>query len=121
MNKTILHLDDEAEIRELLAVFLQAKGYRVISVASAHEALATIRREAISLIITDLQLDEDDGLDTIRQLKSIQPDTPVMILTGVLMSPGVAQEAMGHQVASYLEKTTPLAHIHEEVRRLTGS
>lgn len=121
MSKTILHLDDEAEIRELLAVFLRTKGYHVISVASAHEALAAARRETVNLVITDLQLDEEDGLDTIQQLKSIRPETPIMILTGVLMSPGVAQKTMGQQVASYLEKTTPLAHIHEEVHRLLGS
>ena len=115
MTKTILHLDDEKDIRELLASFLRTKGYRVVSVATPAEALAVARRELLDLIITDLQLDEADGLDTAERLKSIQTDTPIIILTGVLISPGVAQETIGQKVALYLEKTTPLSKIHEAI------
>lgn len=121
MSKTILHLDDEVEIRELLSAFLTSKGYRVFPAATATEAIALARREKLDLVITDLQLDEADGLDTIEKLKGIQSQVPIIILTGVLITPSVAQETLGQKVACYLEKTTPLAQIHVEIKRLIGA
>jgi DNA-binding NtrC family response regulator len=121
MSKTILHLDDEADIRDLLSSFLQTKGYRVVSVGTPAEALRAARRETIDLIISDLQLDDADGLETAARLQAVRPDAPVIILTGVLIAPGVAQETIGKKVALYLEKTTPLARIHQEIARLIGA
>ncbi len=120
MSKTILHLDDEAAIRELLAELLVGLGYRVRSVASPGEALAVARAETIDLIISDLQLDEADGLETIAQLREMHATTPVILLTGVLISPKVARETVGRLVSAYIEKTKPLSHIVAEITRLIG-
>jgi CheY-like chemotaxis protein len=120
MSKTILHLDDEADIRDLLSAFLIGKGYRMISVSTPHEALEVVTQNPVDLLITDLQLDEADGLETIRRIREKCPDTPVIILTGVLVGPALAQETLGQQVACYLEKTTPLAKIHAQVQRVLG-
>ncbi len=121
MSKTILHLDDEAAIRELLAELLVGLGYQVRSVASPGEALAAARAETIDLIISDLQLDEADGLETIAQLREIHATTPVILLTGVLINPKIARETVGRMVSAYIEKTKPLSHIVAEVTRLIGS
>ncbi|MBW7894908.1 MAG: response regulator [Opitutaceae bacterium] len=120
MSKTILHLDDEADIRDLLSAFLIGKGYRVISASTLHEALDIVAHQPVDLLITDLQLDEADGLETIRRIREKCPDTPVIILTGVLVGPALAQETLGQEVACYLEKTTPLAKIHAQVQRVLG-
>ena len=120
-KKTILHLDDESDIRELLAAYLTSKGYRMISVASPGEALEAAKREAIDLLITDLQLEEADGMATIDQLKKIRPKTPVMILTGVMVSPITAKATIGQRAACFVEKTTPLSNILEQVQRLLSS
>ncbi|MFI5357293.1 MAG: response regulator [Opitutales bacterium] len=119
-QKTILHLDDESDIRDLVAAYLTGKGYRMISVASPGEALEAARREPIDLVITDLQLEEADGMATIDQLAKIRPKTPVMILTGVMISPTIAKQTIGQRAACFVEKTTPLAQILEVVQRLLG-
>jgi two-component system OmpR family response regulator len=118
MSKTILHIDDEEEIRQMLADMLGASGYRVISVGSRLEAMRFVEREKPDLIIADLQLGEADGLDTIESLRALVPATPVMLLTGVLIDPMVARELLEPKGIVYLEKTQPMARILDEVRHL---
>lgn len=118
MQKHILIVDDEAEIRELLNEFLSGHGYRVTGVASALEALRLAPADPPDLIISDLQLEESDGLTMIDQLKTHLPDTPVILLTGVMFDPKVFHETLGHKVSSYLMKTTPLSRIRDEIARL---
>lgn len=118
MSKTILHIDDEEEIRHMLADMLGASGYRVLSVGSRLEAIRVVEREKPDLIIADLQLGEADGLDTIESLRALLPATPVMLLTGVLIDPMVARELLEPKGIVYLEKTQPMARILDEVRRL---
>jgi DNA-binding NtrC family response regulator len=117
-KKHILIVDDEANIRELLEEFLTQNGYRVTPVQSAVEARKTVRRDPPDLIISDLQLEDSDGLDMIEGLKSTLPDTPMMLLTGVLFDPKVVRETLSKKVSCYLEKTASLAQILSEVRRL---
>jgi two-component system KDP operon response regulator KdpE len=120
MSKLILHLDDEPAIREILAAALTAHGYRVLSVTTSAEALHAAKQEPPDLLISDLQLEEDDGLQAIAQVRALLPGLPVIILTGVLVDARIAQESVAREADSYLTKTTPLAKIIEEVRRLAG-
>jgi CheY-like chemotaxis protein len=120
MPKHILIVDDELVIRELLESFLTTNGYRVTTVASAFEAEAVAARDTPQLVITDLQLEESDGLEMVARLKSLLPETPIMLLTGVLFDPKVVREVLNKKVSCYVEKTAPLSRILEEVQRLTG-
>lgn len=121
MSKLILHIDDEQPIREMVYELLSSSGYRVRSVATPTEAVRAMHEEAPALIISDLQLDEADGLQTIAQLQQIRANTPVILLTGVLIDPVVARKTLGRHVNAYLEKTRPIADIVAEVTRLIGS
>jgi DNA-binding NtrC family response regulator len=118
MTKPILIIDDEQTIRDLLSQYLTACGYRVACAGSAREALALVEATTPSLIISDLQLEDSDGLEMIQKLKLRLPAVPVILLTGVLFEPEVAQEVLLRNVACYLDKTTPLSRILETVRRL---
>lgn len=120
MSQSILHLDDEKVIRDMLGELLRTQGYRVRSVATPGEALAAVREEIPDLIISDLQLDEADGLQTIARLREIGPSVPVILLTGVLIDPVVARKTVGQLVNSYIEKTRPPSEIFREVARLIG-
>jgi DNA-binding NtrC family response regulator len=120
MNKHILLIDDEADIRDLLARFLASRGYRVSSTALASEAEEIVRRDPPDLIISDLQLEDEDGLTMIANLKKALPNVHVILLTGVLFDPQVVRENLSKKVSCYLEKTSSLAKIHEAVRRLLG-
>jgi len=116
--KRILHIDDEADIREVLAAYLQCQGFEVVSVATPTEAFQAISQAKPDLVVCDLQLDESDGLQTIDRLRVTLPDVPVILLTGVLLDPHVAYETVQKRRLVYLEKTQPLQKITSEIRRL---
>jgi CheY-like chemotaxis protein len=116
--KRILHIDDEADIREVLAAYLQSQGFEVVSAAGPTEAFQAVTRAKPDLVICDLQLDESDGLQTIDRLRVMLPDVPVILLTGVLLVPHIAQATMEKRRLLYLDKTVPLQRIRDEIRRL---
>ena len=118
MKKHIWIVDDEAEIRDLLAMFLTQAGYDVTAMATPAEAFALAKKDPPDLIISDLQLEESDGLAMIDELRATLPHTPVLLLTGVMFDPQVFRETLSQKVSSYLLKTTPLAKVKEEVERL---
>lgn len=122
MKKHILIVDDEAPIRELLDQYLSGKGYRVTAVETAVEAQRVAVSDPPALLISDLQLEDSDGLEMIDRLKSsFPPNTPIILLTGVLFDPQVVRETLSKKITSYFQKTTPLTRILDEVKRLVGS
>ena len=104
MKKHILIVDDEAAIRNLLAEYLTRSGYRVTAANSPIEAQQAVEQDPPLLVISDLQLADSDGLDMIDQLKTTLPNTPMMLLTGVLFDPKVVREVLSGKVSAYLEK-----------------
>lgn len=117
MKQHILTIDDEAEIREMLAEVLITAGYRVSAASTGEAALEIIRRDPPQLVIADLQLEESDGFDVIEQIKALAPRTPVILLTGVLIDPAVLQGLVGSKIAAYVKKTESLERILQEVRK----
>ena len=71
----------------MLAQFLTGSGYVVTTAGSAAEALTCVQRDPPDLILSDLQLEDADGLEMIGRLKTVLPATPVILLTGVLFTP----------------------------------
>ena len=120
MKKHILIVDDEVEIRDLLGLFLTGNGYRVTALETALEAQRCVQSDKPDLIISDLQLEDSDGLEMIDHLKATLPDTPVILLTGVLFDAQVFRDTLSKKVSAYLVKTSPLSRIHEEIKRLIG-
>ena len=79
---TILVVDDEPSIRELVARVLGRRGHRVIVCGSAPEALAVT--EAIDLLLVDLVLPEMNGYDLTEALRRRSPNLPVVLMSGFL-------------------------------------
>ena len=82
-GETVLVVDDEENIRELVKYNLDQEGYRVTTVGSGEEALQCVRTNVPDLIILDLMLPGIDGLDVCRELKndSKTAHIPVVMLT----------------------------------------
>ncbi|HYC43617.1 MAG TPA: response regulator [Noviherbaspirillum sp.] len=70
VTATILIVDDEERNRKLLEVFMQAEGYRTISVGDGREAVALASRELPDLILLDMMMPGMDGFDVARALKA---------------------------------------------------
>ncbi|MEZ4416983.1 MAG: sigma-54 dependent transcriptional regulator [Gemmatimonadota bacterium] len=81
MSQTILVVDDEARIRRLLQMSLEAEGYHVVLAANAAEADRVLRSEAVDLMLTDLALPDGSGLDLLAALRQRSSDIPVILIT----------------------------------------
>jgi len=114
----LLAIDDEVPILDLLKEYLSAQGFRVSTASTALEARRVVESDPPDLIISDLQLEETDGLHLIEQLRALLPTKPVILLTGVLFEPQVVEETLKWKVSSYVSKTAPLQVLVQEIRRL---
>lgn len=77
----ILLVDDDASVLSLLSMRLEASGYQVLTAASGEEALALLPSEQVDLILTDLCMDEMDGLTLFKHIQQRWPALPVVIIT----------------------------------------
>lgn len=84
MSSDILVIDDEADIRELIAGILEDEGHQVRAARDADEALEALRRRKPALVILDVWLQGSrlDGLELLATLKEIDPDMPVVVISG---------------------------------------
>src|SRR4051794_4917559 len=79
-QQTILVVDDEPNIREVVTAYLERDLYRVITAASGDEALRLIAEHQPDLIVLDVMLPRVDGLEITRQVRQ-RSDTPIIMLT----------------------------------------
>ena len=81
---SILIVDDERDIRELIGDILKDEGFTVRLAANADECMAAINAEAPSLMILDIWLKDSrmDGIDILKTVKRDNPDVPVVIISG---------------------------------------
>ena len=82
----ILVVDDEADIRRIIRILLESRGYRVLEAPNGRLAVETIRKEPdIDLILLDIMMPEMDGYEASRQIRAInRPDAktvPIIALT----------------------------------------
>ncbi|MBI4607881.1 MAG: response regulator [Candidatus Rokubacteria bacterium] len=78
----ILVIDDEEDVRAILAEVLMAQGHSVRMAASGNEALALFRDEHFDLVFTDLGMPEISGWQVARAIKEVSRETPVILVTG---------------------------------------
>ena len=81
--KTILAVDDEEHILELIAYNLEAGGYEVRKAETGEEALEVLNREKVDLVLLDLMLPGIDGIEVLKQIRSdpVRRKLPVIMLT----------------------------------------
>jgi len=119
-KKHILIVDDEADVRDVLALALTAKGYRVTGAETPHEGVRLVKSDPPNLVISDLQMEDSDGLEMIEQIKTISPDMPVILLTGMIFDAETVRNTISKKVSCYLEKTSSLQRVTQEAQRLLG-
>ncbi|MGI6638135.1 MAG: response regulator [Desulfobulbus sp.] len=78
----ILVIDDDAQIRLMLRDMFGWEGYEVLEAANGREGLLVQRQQAADLVITDLIMPEQEGLETITVLKSEFPDLKIIAVSG---------------------------------------
>ena len=76
-----LIVDDERDIRELLVLTLGRMGLKCDTASSLHDARALLRHNAYALCLTDMRLTDGSGLDLVREISQLYPQTPVAMIT----------------------------------------
>jgi DNA-binding NtrC family response regulator len=112
----IVIADDDPVARELLVEVLAAEGYAPVAAAGGAEAVQLAQGMPCQLALIDLKMPDYDGMQVLKQLKSLQPDLPVIILTAFAdMDTAVAAIRAGAH--DYLSKPFRMDEIKETVRR----
>lgn len=78
----ILVVDDDEVIRALFTETLGELGHRVIAVGTGYEGLELVRQRDFDMVFLDLKMPGMDGAELFRQIKTIKPNLPVVIITG---------------------------------------
>jgi YesN/AraC family two-component response regulator len=112
----ILVMDDEPSVSKGLEMILSEEGYEVDIALNGESALDTFNQKSIDLLIADLRLPDMDGMEVIRQVKELRPDTGVVVITGY-SSVNSAQEAIKLGASDYLPK--PFSD--DEIKKAVGS
>jgi len=82
MSHTILVVDDEKEIRNSLSGVIEDEGYSVLTASNGAKALEIVQADRVNLILLDIALPDIDGVEVLRKIKEVEPDIPVIMITG---------------------------------------
>ena len=82
MKETILIIDDEQDILILLSSLLESEGYNIHTARNGREGIQKFQEINPDLILTDIRMPVMDGLDVLREVKTKEANTEVIILTG---------------------------------------
>jgi len=99
----ILVVDDKASMRKMLSAALAAQGHEVRAVGGGGEALVALKRQGAALVLTDLRMPGLDGLGLTRELRTLAPETAVVVMTA-FGTVETAVEAMRLGAANFLAK-----------------
>ena len=115
-KEQILVIDDEANLRRVLAAQLGREGYEVHMAEDGEKGLALLREHHIDLVITDLRMPKVDGMEVLRQAVQMDPDLPVVIITahGTVDN---AVEALKTGAFDYITKPFDQAEVKAIVRK----
>ncbi|MEI9812312.1 MAG: response regulator [Acidobacteriota bacterium] len=116
-GRTVLIVDDDSTVREVLAAMLRESGYRSLEAADGVSALEHCRTGGPDLILLDLVMPNQEGIETMRELKKAHPTAPVIAMSG---HPGYLAPARALGAAATLEKPISAKALVQSVRQLIG-
>jgi CheY-like chemotaxis protein len=116
---TILVVDDEIIIRELLTDILKSRGYRVLTAENGREGVALYKKNKriIDLIILDIIMPEMDGKEVYEQIKAEDPEARVLITSGYSKSK-VREELLQKGVDGFLPKPFDIEALIKQVQNI---
>jgi two-component system, cell cycle sensor histidine kinase and response regulator CckA len=111
-SDTVLWLDDDPGLILLVQWALGRRGYKVIDYVDVPTAMAALTEEpdTFDVIVTDLAMPADGGIDTAQELMKIKPGVPV-ILSGSYIKPEVERRAFACGIRAVIEKTASVREL----------
>lgn len=102
----VLLVDDDEFLKPALRKCLERNGCDVALADSAGEALSALASRSFDVVVTDLCIGEDSGLDLIKKVRQLAPSARIILMSGSL-SPADREEALGSGAIAVLEKPFP--------------
>ncbi|MGH8590106.1 MAG: response regulator, partial [Gammaproteobacteria bacterium] len=114
--KRLLVIDDDARMRRVLQILAHKIGLDCAAVSGADEALASFHAERSDVVVTDLKMPGKSGVEFLRELRAIDGEVPVVVLTahGTVAT---AVEAMKLGAVDYLQKPFDVDALELVIRR----
>jgi two-component system, cell cycle sensor histidine kinase and response regulator CckA len=120
-KKTILLVDDEAMVRELMCAALQRQGYKVLPCSNPEEGIETSRQhcEEIDLLLTDVVMPGMNGCDMAKRIREMIPELRVVFMSGYTEHALTRNEEVDPQF-EYLQKPFTLRALTLKLARVLG-
>ena len=103
INGRLLWADDEMELLRAHLLFLEKKGYEVMTVTNGTDAIEECQTSTFDLVLLDEMMPGLSGLETLQRIKEIAPQTPIVMVTKS-EEEDIMNQAIGQQIADYLIK-----------------
>lgn len=114
-RRTILIVDDEDDLREVLELGLGVTGSRTLSAASGESALKILDTTAVDVVVSDVRMPHGDGVFLLENIRKRYPDIPVIIMTG--FADRSSADLIGLGANDVLHKPFPISELRRTVGR----
>ena len=122
--KRVLIIDDQPDLREMLALRLQSYGFLVETAENGREGLEKIKKQSPDVVITDIHMPEIDGFTLLKEVKKLcrsgVRDIPIIAITGVKKGPEMKALFEMEGVSAFIEKPIDGKKLAEKVKELTS-
>ncbi len=118
----ILVIDDDLQVRAFLREALRQAGYEVLDACNGSEGLRLHDQRPVDLVITDILMPEQEGLETIRHLRRHDSPPPIIAISGGMKKAGIDVLEMASRLGAnkVLEKPIELSTLLQTVEELIG-
>jgi len=114
---SVLVVDDEQDICDYLTDFLGGEGYRVVTVTDPTLALETLRGGDYHICVLDLMMPKLSGIDLLGQIRKIDDDIAVIILTGY-PSLETSMQSIEYEISAYIKKPFSIDDFRQVIERI---
>ena len=115
-NINILIVDDEEDMREPLGDILREEGYQIVTVENKTLAQKKIKENFFNIVLADLMLPDDTGLDLLEHIKKTNDETIAILMTG-FASLETSIKAMNAGAFSYIQKPVNVEEVKMAIRK----
>ncbi len=116
-SRRILWIDDEIDFLKPHIFFLEGKGYSITPVSNGDDALSLVKEQHYDAVLLDQIMPGQDGMATLAQIKAIEPDLPVVMVTKS-EEEELMDEAIGNRIDDFLVKPLSPNRILPILKRL---
>ena len=120
MPKQIVIIDDEKIVCDMAQRILTQEGYEVESFTDSTKALERIKEKKFDLVITDLKMENIDGMDILKEVNLLYPDTKVIMLTAYATL-DAAIEAIKERIFDFFPKPVKIDDLKRSVQKALES